>query len=383
MSKTKTIAKSYKLRFYPSTAQVEQLMLDFGAARFAFNTALDARSFCYRALGRSVSGVECSRAITELKADPDYAWLKSANSTVITQALRDLDAAYGNFFAGRAQYPNFRKKRGPQSARYQLDQRNIHRTFSAATETLILPKLGKLKLRWSQPITGVPKMATVSRDAVGDYYVSISCEIEINELPPTNKAVGIDLGIKDVIVTSDGDKAGNPKFVEKYKRQLKRAQQTLSRRVKGSGRWHRARIRVAKIQRKIARCRADFLHKLTTGLVRAYDFIAVEDLNISGMLKNHKLAKAVADVGAHELMRQLQYKAQWLGREVVKIGRFERSTGVCPDCGLIGPRLALSVRQWRCECGAIHDRDIAAAQTILNIAAGRAVTARGAVQTAA
>ncbi|MGB2681277.1 MAG: transposase, partial [Candidatus Competibacter sp.] len=368
---------SYKLRFYPNAAQRQQLAVDFGVARWAWNTALDARSFCYRALGRSVSGADCSRAITELKADPAYAWLKDANSTAITQALRDQDRAFANFYAKRAGFPKFKSKRGPQSARYQLDQRNIHRTFDAATETLVLPKLGKLKLRWSQPITGIPKMATVSHDAVGDYYVSISCEIEINELPPTNKAVGIDLGIKDVIVTSDGAKSGNPKFIEKYKRQLKRAQQVLSRRVKWSGRWHRARVRVAKIQRKTARCRADFLHKLTTGLVRAYGFIATEDLNLSGMLKNQKLAKAVADISGHELMRQLAYKAQWYGREVVKIGRFERSTGVCPDCGLIAPKLALSVRRWQCECGAAHDRDIAAAQTILNIAAGRAVTARG------
>ena len=369
------ISKAVKFRFYPNAEQIEQLSRDFNAARFAYNTALDARSFCYRELGRSVSINECSKAITELKADPDYAWLNDASSTVITQALRDLDTAFKNFFSGQAKYPNFRKKRGPQAARYQLDQRQIERTFNAATGFLKLPKLGALKIKWSRPVPGIPKMATVSRDAVGDYFVSFSYEVEVEPAPPTGKAVGIDLGINDVAVTSDGDKSGNPKFIAKYQRQLKRAQQTLSRRIKGSGRWHRARIRVAKIQRKIARCRTDFLHKLTSGLVQAYDVIGLEDLNISGMLKNRCLSKAIADVAAHELVRQLTYKAQWLGKEIIQIDRWTRSTGVCPDCGVIGERLPLKVREWTCECGAEHDRDVAAAQTILNIALGSRVTA--------
>lgn len=372
------INKAYRFRFYPTVKQIEQLSIDFGCARFVYNTSLDAIGFCYRSLDRSISSIDCSRAITELKKDFDYAWLKDANSTVLTQSLRDLDTAFKNFFAGRASYPSFKKKSHSQSVRYQLDQRNISRTFNAEQNILKLPKLGALKLRWSQQVEGIPRMVTVTRDVVGDYFVSFACEVEINPLPKTNESIGIDVGLTDIATLSNGWKSGNPKYIRKYQRKLKLAQRTLSRRKKGSKRWHTARRRVAKIQRKIANCRKDFLHKLSTMLIQKYDVIALEDLNIKGLMRALRLSKSVADAALGELVREIEYKANWYGRQVIKIDRFTRSTGVCPDCGTVGKKLPLHIRSWRCECGTEHDRDIAAAQVILNTALGRSVDARGA-----
>lgn len=373
-------AISYKFRFYPSAEQRRQLAVDFGVARFVWNASLDARSLCYRALGRSVSGVDCSRAITELKADPDYAWLKDASSTVIAQALRDQDRAFAHFYAKRAGYPKFKSKRGPQSVRYQLDQRHIGRTFDAKAQVLKLPKLGALKLRWSRKVAGIPKMVTVSRDACGRYFVAFGCEIQIQPLPMTTKSVGIDLGLTSVVTLSDGFKSGAPRYIRRYARQLRKMQRALSRRVKGSQRWQWMRQRVARIQARIADCRRDFLHKLSFRLVRDHGSIALEDLNVKGLIRALRLSKSVADASLGELVRQIDYKARWHGREVFKIDRFARSTGVCPDCGIAGRKLPLNVRRWRCECGVEHDRDIAAARVILLTAVGCTVEARGAAQ---
>ena len=367
--------KSYRFRFYPNAAQLRQLAVDFGVARWAWNTALDARSFSYRALGRSENYVSLNKAFTVLKADPDYAWLKDANSAVITQTLIDQDKAFRNFFEGRAAYPRFKRRRAAQSVRYQLDQRIVTQNFTPGM-LLKLPKMGAIKVRWSRVVEGTPKMVSVSRDAAGRYFVSFSCEVEVKPLPTIAKAVGIDLGLTSIATMSDGFKSGAPRFIRRYARQLKLAQRILSRRVKGSGRWEVARQRVARIQAKIADCRRDWLHKLSTMIVRTCGVIAMEDLNIKAMGRALRLGKSVADASLGEFVRQIEYKAAWYGREVLKIGRFERSTGVCPDCGLIGPKLPLSVRAWRCECGAEHDRDIAAAKVILFQAVSG--TARGA-----
>lgn len=361
---------SYKFRFYPDAGQRQRLAVDFGVARFAWNAALDARSFCYRALGRSVSGVDCSRAITELKADPAYAWLKDANSTVITQALRDQDRAFASFYAKRAGYPKFKKKRGPQSVRYQLDQRQIGRTFDAQAQWLKLPKLGALKLRWSREVAGIPKMVTVSRDACGRYFVAFGCEVEIAPLPAKTNAIGLDYGVKDIVVTSDGWKSGNPKHLYRKARELKAAQRRLSRKTKGSNRRRTQQKRVARLHARVADARQDTLHKLSWMLIRDNQAIGIQPHNVRGLMANHRLARAIGDVGLGELTRQLRYKAAWYGRDLLEIGQWTRTTGVCPDCGIVGPKLSLSARQWRCDCGAVHDRDTASAQVIRQVALG-------------
>ena len=363
-------AISYKFRLYPNADQRQRLAVDFGCARWAWNAALETRSFCYRALGRSVSGIDCSRAITELKADPAYAWLKDASSTVIGQALRDQDRAFANFYAKRAGYPKFKKKRGAQSVRYQLDQRQIGRMFDAETRLLKLPKLGALKLRWSREVGGIPKMVTVSRDACGRYFAAFGCAVEIRPLPAKTSAIGIDYGIKDIAVTSEGWKSGNPKPLYQKTRKLKSAQRRLSRKTKGSNRRKAQQKRVARLHARVADARQDALHQLSWTLIREHQALCLQPHNVKGMMANHKLARATGDAGLGELTRQLRYKATWYGRDLFEIGRWTRTTGVCPDCGAIGPKLGLSIRRWRCECGAAHDRDVASARVIKRVALG-------------
>jgi putative transposase len=278
------------------------------------------------------------------------------------QKLADLDKAFDNFFKGRAKFPKFKKKHHAQSVRYQLDQRQILNNYRAG-ELLKLPKLGSLEVRWSQPPGGIPKMATVSKSASGKYFVSFMCEVEQQLMPITGQVVGIDVGIKDVVVTSEGFHSGAPKFTYKYQRKLKKAQRILSKKTKGSNGWKKQRIAVAKIHEMIANSRKDFLHKLTTKLVSENDVICVEDLNVSGMLKNRCLSKAVADVGIFELNRQLEYKAAWYGKQVIKINRWYPSTKTCSACGTMKP-MKLSERVYECSCGLSLDRDENAAINI-------------------
>ena len=357
------ILKAYKFRIYPTKEQEEQLAIEFGCARFVWNRALKEREYAYQQWGVSLSSTyDISKHITQYKKGL-YPWLADATSSVIQQKLIDQDKAFDNFFKGRAKFPKFKKKSHSQSIRFQLDQRNTLSNYRAG-ELLKLPKLGALNVKWSQVPGGIPKMATVSKSASGKYFVGFACEVEQQLLPITGKVVGIDVGIKDVVVSSDGFYSGAPKYTYAYARQLKKAQRVLSRKKLGSNGWHKQRLVVAKIHEKIANSRKDFLHKLTTKLVRENDVICVEDLNVAGMLKNRKLSKAVADVGIFELNRQLEYKSLWYGKEVVKISRWFPSTKTCSACGTIRA-MKLSERIYSCDCcGLEMDRDLNAAMNI-------------------
>ena len=234
----------------------------------------------------------------------------------------------------------------------------------------MLPKLGVLKLRWSREVEGVPKMVTVRRDACGRYFVSLSCEVEIKPLAPKTNLVGIDFGVKDVIVTSDGHKSDNPRPIKKQERYRKWAQRRLSRKRKGSNRYKQQRFRVARLHARVAEARQDFLHKASCKLVSENQALAIQPHNVQGMLANHTLARAIGDVGLGELTRQIRYKALLNGRQVYEVDQWQRTTGVCPDCLHIGPKLALDVREWQCErCGKVHDRDIASAKVIAFVGA--------------
>ncbi len=360
------IQKSYKFRFYPTAQQEEQLAKEFGCARWVWNRALIEKDYAYKNWSVSLSNIDISRHITQYKK-ADYPWLSEATAGVLTQKLIDQDKAFDNFFKGRAKFPKFKKKSHAQSIRYQMDQRCVLNNYRAG-ELLKLPKLGELNIKWSQVPGGIPKMVTVSKSASGKYFVSFMCEVEQNRLPKTGKDVGIDIGIKDVVVTSEGFYSGAPKFTYKYQRKLKKEQRILSRKKKGSNGWKKQRIVVARVHEKIANSRKDFLHKVTTKLVRENDVIYVEDLNVKGMLKNHKLSKAVADVGIFELNRQIEYKAAWNDKQVIKISRWFPSTKTCSSCGQIHD-MPLSKRVMECDCGLVMDRDENAAINIK--AAGR------------
>lgn len=357
------IQKAYKFKFTPDPEQKKQLAIEFGCARFVWNHALNLRKVVYAYCdGQNMNYIDMSKHLTFLKTTVNFGWLKDATAGMLTQKLIDLDTAYTNFFKGRAKFPRFKKKGNAEAIRYPLDQRNLLSTYNAG-DFIKLPKLGFINVKWSQIPQGTPKMVTVSMTASGKYFLSFSCEVEQAPMPKTGKTVGIDIGIKDVAVTSDGWHSGAPKFTYRDKRKLRIAQRNLSKKTKGSNRYKKQRLVVARIHEHIANSRDNFLHNLTTKIVSEYDIICLEDLNVKGMLKNRKLSKAVSDVGIFELNRQIKYKANWYGKTVVVIDRWFPSTKTCSGCGEIKP-ISLKERMYNCVCGLSLDRDLNAAINI-------------------
>jgi putative transposase len=361
------IIKSYKFRFYPTDEQIKQLDGEFNNARFVWNHALSLRKKAYERRGENLYQKDLSKHINQLKRLDNFKWLKSSTAACLTQKLIDLDKAYDRFFKKISRFPKFKKKNHYQSVRYQMDYK-VKNVFRSG-ELIKITNLGVLKVKWHRKMgAGLPKMATISKNTSGQYFISLSIEIESKTLPKKTNAVGIDLGIKSVLVASNGFDSGAPKYTYKYQRELKRAQRVLSRRKKGSNRWKRQRLVVARIHQKISNSRRDFLNKLTTGLIERFGFISMEDLNVSGMMltaprKNRKLAKAIADVGMHEFKRQLEYKAGWYGREITIISRWFPSTQLCSSCDK-RHHMPLSKRRMICDCGLNMDRDLNAAINI-------------------
>ncbi len=370
-----TRLKAYKFRIEPTAEQRQQLAVEFGNSRFVWNRCLDLRSKAYEADKTRHNYVSLNKLVTEWKHG-EFPWLANSVAGCLTQVLIDQDKAFQHFFrrvknGEKPGYPRFKSRYHRQSVRYQLDQRQIDRTYQAG-EFLKLPKLGTVKVRWSRIPAGIPKMATVSRTPTGRYFVSFACEVEMAQLPLTGKTVGLDLGIKDVVIAWDGEtatKSGNPRHLKGQLRYLKRQQRRLSRMQKGSNRRNRQKIKVARIHAHVAAMRADFLHKTTTGIVRSADVIVLEDLNVKGMVKNHCLASAIADVGMGEFRRQIEYKAAWYGRKVVVVDQWFPSSKTCSACGSYQQKMPLSVRYWVCpDCGERHDRDVNAAKNIRSFA---------------
>ena len=360
--------RAYRLRFYPTSEQEAELVRWFGAARWVWNHCLEYRTKAYQLRGEKVTGVDFSRELTRLKRLDSYAWLRAVPRTVLTEKLRDQDQAFRAFFAGRARYPKFRsKRRRAQSVRLQIDQRVARRYFDAGRGLLRLPRLGVLRVVWSRKPAGVPKMVTVRRDGAGRWWVSFMVEEAVPVLPITTGAVGIDRGLKALMVCSDGTRVANPGYLARHLRRLRRMQRCLSRRQKGSRRWEAQRQRVARLHARVGDARHDFLHKVTTRLVHENQVLCVEDLNVKGMLGNGSLARHIADVAWAEFARMLYYKAEWYGRTLIEVDRWFPSSKRCSACGHVLDELRLDQRVWRCpKCGAEHDRDLNAAKNILN-----------------
>ena len=298
------------------------------------------------------------------KRDDETEWLSEVSSVPLQQALRHLEKAYSGFFKGVSKFPTFKKKTNTQSARYMPNALSLG--DDVQRPTVKLAKMNTpLNIRWSRPLPGKVVSLTVSKDAAGRYFVSFQCERHIEPLPQKTNAVGLDLGLTHLLITSDGDKFGNPKFFSKLQDRLAKAQRELSRKVKGSSNWHKQRVKVARIHARIADSRRDFLHKLTTGLVRRYGVICTETLRVKNMLKNRKLSKAISDAGWSELVRQLEYKSEWYGRTMVKIDQWTPSSKLCSHCGHLVASMPLNIRTWECpECGTKHDRDVNASVNI-------------------
>ena len=355
--------RGFKFRFYPTSSQRLQLAQTFGCTRFVYNWGLNLRTDSYYNQSKPLSYRDTSNALTKLKRQEDRSWLKDVSSVPLQQGLRHLNTAFENFFKKRGKYPKFKKKHGRQSATYAPN------AFSWKDGKLTLAKMKQpLKIRWSRYFEGEPKQVTVSKDPAGRYFVSFLVEEELTQWLKTTEQVGIDLGIKDVAVSSSGFASGNPKYLAKISAKLKTLQRKLSRKQKGSQNRYKARLRVAKLHAKITDCRKDFLHKLTTQLVRENQTICTETLNVKGMMANHKLAKAIADCGWGELIRQLEYKCNWHGRNLVKIDRFFPSSKRCNPCGYVLVDLPLQIREWICpRCNSQNPRDINAALNILGV----------------
>ena len=367
--------KAFRLRFYPTPEQESLLRRTLGCVRLVYNKALHERTQAWYERQERVGYSETSSLLTQWKKEEDLDFLNEVSCVPLQQGLRHLQTAFTNFFAGRTAYPNFKKKRNGGSAEFTKS------AFKFRDKEIYLAKCSEpLPIRWSRQIPKgcEPSTVTVSLHPSGRWHISIRFDDPtIKPLPVNENAIGIDLGITSLIADSKGEKITNPKHFKKHRKRLKKAQKNLARKQKGSKNREKARIKVAKIHLEISDARKDFLHKLTTRLVRENQVIAVESLAVKNMVKNYKLALAISDSGWSELIRQLDYKCRWYGRKLVEIDRWFPSSKRCNSCGHIVEKMTLNIREWQCpNCGVNHDRDINASKNIL--AAGLAVSVCGA-----
>ena len=374
--------KATKIRLYPTAEQREPLSKQFGCARWIFNYGLDLSQKTYRETGKGLSYYTLAMGLPKLKQE--HEWLKDADSQALQASLQNLAAAYEKFFKGLARFPRFKSKHGDQSFSYPQRAKIFERRDNG-WGLIYLPKVGKVRAKIHREIAGKTKTVTVSMDCAGRYWAAILTDDGMPLPPPSTdgQAVGVDVGIAHFATLSTGEKIPNQRFMRRAEANLKRKQKKLSRKKKGSKSRNKARRKVAVAHAKVSRARTDFIHKVSRKLVNENQVICFEDLNIRGMMANHKLAKAIGDCGWSTLIRFTSYKAEWDGKIMVKIHRFFKSSKTCNDCLYEVSKLPLSVRSWTCpKCGRVHDRDINAAKNIRDeglriLAEGHPATANG------
>ena len=364
---SKTILKAYKYRIYPTTEQQKFFTNSFGCVRFIWNKMLHEKIEHYKTNKTTLKN-------TPAQYKDEFEWLKEVDSLALANVQLDLQRAFQNFFKSNFGFPKFKKK----GIKDSYTTNNQKGTVEVTGRTIKLPKIGHIKAKIDRHINGLIKSATVSKTPSGKYFVSVLVETTSNPLSKTKSNIGIDLGITDFIVQSDGTRVVNPKFLAKYEKKLAREQKILSKRrevaksnnrkLSESANYQKQRLKVAKVYEKITNCRKDFLHKISSNLIKNHDAIAIEDLNVKGMVKNRRLAKAINDSSWSQFVAMLTYKAAWYGKELVKIDRWFPSSKTCSGCGHVLGRgeLALSKRQWQCPgCHAVLDRDHNASVNIL------------------
>ena len=335
----------------------------FGCTRFIFNKFLEEKQKHYKDNGKTLNYNNCSGTMTALKKQEEFEWLAEVNSQSLQAALKNLETAYGNFFKKRSKFPRFKSRKGKNSFHCPQGVK------LKGKDVVQIPKFkeGIKFIRHREP-KGEIRSATVSKSPTGKYYVSVLCELPTEKpLKETRRVVGVDLGLKHFAITSEGEKFKNPRFLKASIRKLKEQQKHFSRKKTDSNRKEKQRLKVARLHEKIANSRSDMQHQVSSFLVKNYDLIAVESLNVKGMMANHRLAQAIQDVAWSGLVSKLEYKAKWYGKTLVRIETFFPSSKTCSHCGHQKPSLLLKEREWVCgSCGTKHDRDVNAAKNILH-----------------
>ena len=357
------INRTFRFRLYPNREQTELIAKHFGCSRYVYNYFLNQRIEQYRLTGKSDNYYVQAKALTELKKNEETAWLNEVNAQSLQFVIRSLESAYTNFFKKRAKFPNFKSKHYKNSF-------TIPQSASIDGGRLFIRKFKEgIKCRVHRDIKGKIGKVTITKTPSGKYFVSVFTEEEyITPIKKTDKSIGVDMGLKDLLTTSEGETFKNNRYTKKYECKLAKAQRHLSRKKKGSKGFENQKLKVARLHEKISNSRADYLHKCSISLVRRYDTICIEDLNVKGMTKNHHLSKSISDASWCKFVAMLTYKAEWNDKKVVKVDRYFPSSQTCNVCGYVNKQTKdLSVREWECpECHTRHDRDVNAAINILH-----------------